>query len=187
MWNLQQKDGLCNLIYYRSIVGTRFCCRNHSAPQCLLFRPTIIVPENKTGFFNTLTGFFSWGRWKTSPAPSMSCWSIFERNLVGLADFAGSKFQRMANWPSFDFFIEAGWTARNRPPVSYHSPSFDFLSKLGQLAIRRNSSLQNRPIPLESSRKLTGTHWESRGRFFNVPGTKNLSRCWKILFCFRER
>ena len=38
---------------------------------------------------------------------SMSYSSIFERNLVELVDFAGSKFQRMANWPSFDFLIEA--------------------------------------------------------------------------------
>ena len=70
-------------------------------------RPTIIVPENKTGFFNTVAGFSSRGRQKTSPAPSMGYWSNF-RNLVGLAAFAGSKFQRMANWPSFDFFIETG-------------------------------------------------------------------------------
>ena len=44
-------------------------------------RPTIIVPENKTGFFDTLAGY----------------WLIFERNLVGLAAFAGSKFKQMAN------------------------------------------------------------------------------------------
>ena len=38
----------------------------------------------------------------------MSYWSIFERNLMELADFACSKFQGMANWPTFDFFIEIG-------------------------------------------------------------------------------
>ena len=62
----------------------------------------------------------------------MSYWSIFERNLVGLADFAGSKFQRMANWPSFEFLIETRWIARNRPPVSYIIiPVSIFWSKLG--------------------------------------------------------
>ena len=60
--------------------------------------------------FHRFDRLFLPGTSKMSPAPSMSYWSIFERNLllVGLADFAGSKFQRMANWPSFDFFIEAG-------------------------------------------------------------------------------
>ena len=62
-------------------------------------------------------------------------WSIFGRNLVGLAKFAGSKFQQMANWPSFDTLIETGWIARNRPPLSYNSPCFDCLTKLRQLAI----------------------------------------------------
>ena len=43
--------------------------------------------RKQTGFFHTLVGFFSRGRNKTYPAPSMSYWLIFERNLVGLADF----------------------------------------------------------------------------------------------------
>ena len=66
-----------------------------------------------------------------SPAVSLRYWSIFERNLVGLADFAGSKFQRMTNWPRFDFLIETGWIVRNRPPVSYHFPSFYFFIETG--------------------------------------------------------
>ena len=55
--------------------------------------------ENKTGFFNNLAGFSSRGRSKVSPAPSMSYWSIFERNLliVGLVDFAGSNSN---GWPT---------------------------------------------------------------------------------------
>ena len=55
----------------------------------------------------TLGQAFS-GTLKKKTAPSTRYWSIFERNLVGLADFAGSKFQRMANWPRFDFFNETG-------------------------------------------------------------------------------
>ena len=74
--------------------------------------------------------------------------SIFQRNLliVELADFAGSKDGQLAQ---VRFFIETGWITQNKPTVSYNSPSFDVLSKLGQLAIRWNSSLQNRPIPLQ--------------------------------------
>ena len=59
-------------------------------------------------FINTWAGFSLGDVQNMSPAVSTNCWSIFERNLVRLVDFAGSKFQRMANWPSFDFFIEAG-------------------------------------------------------------------------------
>ena len=55
--------------------------------------------ENTTGFFDTLAGFFSRGCEQMSPALSVSYERIFERNLVGLANFAGSKFQRMANGP----------------------------------------------------------------------------------------
>ena len=58
----------------------------------------------KQDFSTPFGGFFSRGRFKMSPAVSMSYWSIFQRSLVGLADFACSKFQWMANWPSFDFF-----------------------------------------------------------------------------------
>ena len=50
---------------------------------------------------------------------------------MGLVDFEGSKFQRVANWPSFDFFYRNWGIARNRPPVSYNSPSFDFFIETG--------------------------------------------------------
>ena len=69
-------------------------------------RPTIIVPENRI-LKQFCQAFSPAGDVKKCPpTPSMSHWSIFERNLVGLADSAGSKFQRMDNWPSFDFLIE---------------------------------------------------------------------------------
>ena len=51
---------------------------------------------------------------------------------MGLADFAGFKFQRMTNWPSFDFFYRNRVKiARNKPPVSYKPPSFHFLIETG--------------------------------------------------------
>ena len=63
----------------------------------MAIRPTIIVPGNKTAFFNTLAGFFSRDVKKMSPAPSMGYWSFSERNIVGLADFAGSNSN---GWPT---------------------------------------------------------------------------------------
>ena len=90
----------------------------------VLVRPTTTGSESETGFVNTFRGLLK----QMSLAVSMSYWSFFKRNLVGLAHFAGSKFQtdgqlaqfrflyrnwvncpkqtfqRMANWPSFDFF-----------------------------------------------------------------------------------
>ena len=114
-----------------------------------------------------------------SPAVSMTYWSFFDRNLVGLVDFAGSKFQRMANWPSFDFFIETGRLFRGIIlPVSI------FLSKLGQLAIRWDSSLQNWPIPLDSFRKLTSSSLRDPGTFSNVPGRKACQSIEKSCFVF---
>ena len=109
----------------------------------------------------------------------MTYWSFFDRNLVGLVDFAGSKFQRMANWPSFDFFIETGRLFRGIIlPVSI------FLSKLGQLAIRWDSSLQNWPIPLDSFRKLTSSSLRDPGTFSNVPGRKACQSIEKSCFVF---
>ena len=53
--------------------------------------------ENKTRFFNTLA--------ESSPAPSLTYWSIFERNLliVGLADFEGSNSN---GWPTGPVLIK---------------------------------------------------------------------------------
>ena len=47
-------------------------------------------------------------QWASGPE-SVAYWSVFEKMfVVGLADFAGSKFLRMTIWPSFetagDFF-----------------------------------------------------------------------------------
>ena len=109
-----------------------------------------------------------------SPAVSTSYWSIFERNLVGLVDFAGSKFQRMANdqLAQFRFY-------RNRVNCTKQAACFVpgiirpvSIFWLDQLAIRRNSSLQNRPIPLDSSRKLTSSSLREQGTFFNVPSVE---------------
>ena len=66
----------------------------------------------------------------------------FERNLVGLAEFAGSNSNGRPTGP---VSITVGQVAQFR----------SISSKIGQWAIRWNSSLQNRPIPPDFSRKLT--------------------------------
>ena len=90
--------------------------------------------ENKAGFFNTLAGFLSRGRYKMSPAPSISYSSIFER----LADFTGSNSN---GWPTGPVSInktklgelhETAGLFRAIHPVSIKK------SKLGQLTIRWN-------------------------------------------------
>ena len=117
-----------------------------------------------------------------SPAVSMTYWSFFDRNLVGLVDFAGSKFQRMANWPSFDFFIETGRLFRGIIlPVSI------FLSKLGQLAVRWNLILQKRPIPLDSARKLTSSSLKQKGTLLTSPGEKSCQSVQKNFLLFGTR
>ena len=55
-----------------------------------------------------------------SPTLSTSKLTRFKRNhllIVGLPDFAGSKFQQrmISDWPSLDFFIGTGLKIRNRP------------------------------------------------------------------------
>ena len=66
----------------------------------------------ETCFFLRLRRFFLRGTLKMSPAVSMKLFGQFSDELtvlivsscilVGLPDFAGSKFQQMVNWPSFD-------------------------------------------------------------------------------------
>ena len=160
-----------NLTYSLISISYLECTKEH---LCSPFSTCDIVPENKTGFFNTLAGFFSRGRYKTSPAPSMSYWSIFERNLVGSTDFVGSKSN---GWPT--------------GPVSIKKSKLGELHETGGLFVEftlfrsknRNwaswpfvgtSSLQNRPVPLDSSRKLTNSSLRQQGKFFNVPGRKRL-------------
>ena len=86
-----------------------------------------------------------------SPAVSTCYWSIFERNLAGLADFAGSKFQRMANWPNFHFLIETGRIARNRPPK--FPPSFDFFLEAGPVG---------RPLEFQPAKSANPTRFLSK-------------------------
>ena len=61
------------------------------------------------------------------------------------------------NSPSFRFFIEAGPGGH---PLEIES-------------------LQNRPIPLDSSRKLTNRSLRQRGTSFNVPGRRSLRKLSK--------
>ena len=94
---------------------------------------------------------------------------------MGLADFADSKFQRMANWPSFDFFIETVNCTKQAVFYINYIASFVFFIE-SQLAIRWNSSLQNRPIPIDSSRKITSSSLIEQETFINVPERKSLPK-----------
>ena len=81
-----------------------------------------------------------------------------------LGDYAGSKLQRMANWPSFDSKLQR----------MANCPS-SILSRNGASGpCVENSRLQSRPIPLDSSRKMTNTSISLRqqGLFLTSPGEK---------------
>ena len=127
-------------------------------------RPTIMGAEIETGFFNTQP--FSPGDVKKVPAVSVRYWywSFFERNLVGLADFAASNFQRMVHWPRFD--LKSNWGSWPSVVISNRN-----WASWPSVVI---SSLHNRPIPLEPSRKLTNSSLRQQGIFFNVRGRKIL-------------
>ena len=113
-----------------------------------------------------------------SPAPSMSYWSIFERNLVELVDFAGSNFDGWPTGPVKKSKLDELYLVRNRRPVSCNSPCFDKIETgpVGHWPSVGTWSLQNRPIPLDSSRRLTNSSLRQQGTFFNVPGWPHSER-----------
>ena len=143
-------------------------------------RPTNMGSESETGFFNTLAGFFLPGTLQVSPAVSMSYWSIFERNIVGLlADFARSEFQRMAHWPSYDFFNRKWMNCTKQALRFVYFSQFRFFDRnwasWPSVGIR---ACQIRPIlPLvDSSRKLTNSSLREQGTIINPPGRKSLPK-----------
>ena len=74
-----------------------------------------------------------------SPAVSMSYWSIFERNnLVGLADFARSKFRRMANWLTQFQVFDRNW-------MNGTKPASDSFRKLTNVSLRQRLTFFNVP------------------------------------------
>ena len=76
------------------------------------------------------------------------------------------------------------WENYKKQATSCNSHCFDQKSKLGQLASRWNSCLQNRPIPLDSSRKLTSSSLRQRGCFLSSPGKKACQSVEKSSFVF---
>lgn len=147
-------------------------------------RLTIMAREIDTGISNALAGFFSWRRYKMSPALSTSYIgqsSIFERNLlvVGLADFAGSNFQRMVSWSSVVFLSDFGSTVRNRRLLHTTHPIPNQKNKTGTVGhpLQYTSTLQERPIPLCLSRRFTSSSLREQRTIFNILGRKHLPRC----------
>ena len=113
-----------------------------------------------------------------SSAPSMSYWSIFERSPAGLADFAGSNSNGWLAGPvsikkktKLSELYETGGVFRATHPVS---------TSIGI------SCLQNRAIPLDSSRKLTNCSLRQQGAFFTSGGEKACQIVEKSCFGFRS-
>ena len=82
----------------------------------------------------------------------------------------------MAKWPGFD--------KKNRNWENYTKQAACFVQfTLFRLKNRNwvswpcfgTANLQNRPIPLDSSRKLANSSLRQQGAFFNVPGRKSLA------------
>ena len=116
---------------------------------------------------------------KTSPSPSMSYWSIFERNLVGLADFAVSNSN---GWPTGPVSIKKSRNWENYTTKQAACKFTLFRSKNRNWASWPSvgtSILQNRPILLNSFRKLTKSSLRQQGFFFNVPGKKKPAKVLK--------
>ena len=146
--------------------------------------------------FSTRWQAFSPGDVKKRPlllqwaTPEYKILVIFREESSGIGRFYRLEFQRMANWPSFDKKIETGRIIRSTKQAACFVQFTLFRLKKRNWACWPSvgtSSLQNRPIPLDSSRKLTNSSLRQQGTFFNVPGRKSLPKCWKFLLCFLER
>ena len=150
-------------------------------------RPTIIVPENK--IFQHFGRLLLLGMLENAPCSLnelLSYWSIFERNLVGLADL-------QARTPTDGGLVqvrkpspETARIVRNWRPVSGNSPCFDFekKTKLGQLAIRWNFEPTKSANPPRFLSKLTKSSLKPQGTFFNTPGEKACQCVVKACFVF---
>ena len=99
------------------------------------------------------------GTIKNIPAVSMSYWSIFERNLVGLADFAGSNSNGWPTGPVSTF--DRNSVNCTRSPVSYNSPSFDFLSETGPVG---------HPLKFEPAKSANPTRFLSKLDHYLIVG-----------------
>ena len=130
------------------------------------WRPTIIVPENRAGFFKTLAGFFLPGTLKTSPAVSMSYWSFFWEESSGIGRFCRLEIHTDGQLARFRFFYRnrVNWT---KQAACIILPVSIFLSKLCQLATLWNFELAKSANPtIDSSRKSTNSSLRQQGGVF---------------------
>ena len=102
----------------------------------------------------------------------------FREESSGIGRFCRLEVPTDGQLAQFRFFlsklVELHETGR---PFRTLSQFHFFLSNVGQLAYRWNSSLRNPPIPLNSSRKLTNSSLREQGTFFNDSGRKSLPKC----------
>ena len=114
----------------------------------------------------------------------MSCWSIFERKLAGLADFAGSKSN---GWPTGPVSIKksklgelykTGGLFRAIHPVLIKK------TKLSQLAIRWNFEPAKSTNPTRFLSKIDQQLIEGAGNIFHRPREKKPAKVLKnpVLF-----
>ena len=112
---------------------------------------------NKTGFFQPFGRLFLPGTLKNVPCSLNELLVSFQEEPIssGIGRFCRLELTD-DNWSSFDKKIETRKIVPNRQPVVRKSPSFDQKNRnwASWLSVG-TSSLQNRPIPLDSSRKLT--------------------------------
>ena len=141
-------------------------------------RPTIIVPEHKDRIFQHFGRLFLPGTSKCVPCYLNKLLVHFQEESIRIGRFC--RLEVPTGWPTglVSFFLskqgelhETGRLFRIILAVSI------VWSKLGQLAIR-DSSLQNRPIPLDYSRKLTSSSLREKGTFFQrLREKKKLPKC----------
>ena len=110
--------------------------------------------RNQNKIFQHFGRLFLAGTLKNVPFSVNELLVKFREESTGVGRFCRLEFERMANWPSFDFLSKLGQLSRR--PVSIKK------SKLGQLAIRWNfepAKSANPNIEIDSSRKLTNTNY----------------------------
>ena len=149
---------------------------------CTYLRPTIIVPENKNRIFQHFGRVFLPGTLKNIPCSLDALLVNFREESSGIGRFCRLEFQRMANWPTVSIKkSKLGITKQAACFVQFTQFRSKNRNWVGWPSVG-TSSLQNRPISLDSSRKLTNSSLKEQGTFFNISGRKSMPKC-----CFLER
>ena len=145
--------------------GTKPSC-NFKREACRYYftsslRPTILNYGigKQNSIFQHLADFFS-----KVPLPLNELLLVhFRGESSCIGRFCRFEFHRIVNWPSFDAACFVQFTQ-----FRFFYRNWASWPSVG------TSSLRNRPIPLDSSRKVTNTLSREKGTFFSVPGRQRL-------------